>query len=121
MKDLNQLIKEYQSVCNELKLIQAQKDSLAEEIKDLLQDKIGKTFTTEEGVKASVVEQTRFTYDDNVALISYLTKNGLKATYITETIDTKKFNAELKKSSTLYDNVKSFVTKNVTETLKVVD
>ena len=119
MKNLDELIKEYEVACAEVVAATAKKDELAEEIKEQLQGKLGKTFTTEDGTNAKLVESVRFTYDDSVAIINYLTQKGLKPTYITESIDTKKLNAELKKAGTLYDGVKPYVTKTITESLRV--
>lgn len=119
MRNLDELIKEYEVACAEVDVATAKKDELANEIKEQLQGKLGKTFTTEDGTNAKLVESVRFTYDDSVAIINYLTQKGLKSTYITESIDTKKLNAELKKAGTLYDGVKPYVTKTITESLRV--
>lgn len=117
--NLNELINEYNKVCVEYEEIAQRKAELAEEIKYELQGKIGKTYTTENGINAKLVESVRFTYDDEVGIRNYITQKGLKSTYIVETIDSKKLNAELKKSTTLYDDIKHYVTKTITESLRV--
>lgn len=119
MRNLNELINEYNKVCVEYEEIAQRKAELAEEIKYELQGKIGKTYTTENGINAKLVESVRFTYDDEIGIVNYLTQKGLKHTYITESIDSKKLNAELKKAGILYDGVKSYVTKTITESLRV--
>lgn len=119
MKNLDELIKEYGEIFNQLEELNTKKDEIGKEIKELLKDKVGKEYTTESGIVAKLTDRITFIYDDTTALTNYLISKGLKNTYITESIDSKKLNAELKKSSTLYDGVKSYVTKTVTEVLKV--
>lgn len=119
MKNLDELIKEYGEISAQLEELNTRKDEIGKEIKELLKDKVGKEYTTENGVVAKLTDRVTFTYDDTTALVNYLISKGLKNTYITESIDTKKFNAELKKSATLYDGVKPYITKTVSEVLKV--
>lgn len=117
MEKLEQLLEEYTNIKNQIDLLNTKKNELSEEIKDIL-DSIGGKYS-DNGYKAAIIEKTTFTYDDKIAIINYIIKKGLKDIYLTTEISSTKLNNELKKGGTLYERLKKYMTKNVTESLTV--
>ena len=118
---LEEKIKEYFELKNNIDKMVEHKEALGAEIKGLLSNEPDQTYTTAGGLKATVVNSTTFKYDDKTAIIEYLTKKGLGDIYLTKDISTKKLNAELKNEGMLYENLKTYLTKTVTESLKVTE
>lgn len=117
MEKLEQLLEEYTNIKNQIDLLNNKKNELSEEIKDIL-DSMGGKYSNN-GYKAAIVEKVTFTYDDKTAIINYIIKKGLKDIYLTTEISSTKLNTELKKGGTLYERLKKYMTKNITESLTV--
>lgn len=118
-KELEKNIEEYQRVLSELEKLTNLKNELNVKIKEQLKVEDDYKYLTKDGIKAQLVESTKFTYNDETAIINYLKKNKLKSIYMVESIDVKKLNAELKKDGLLYDSLKTYLSKNTVESLKV--
>jgi hypothetical protein len=112
---LETLLKEYKDVCIKMEELKTVKEELNDRIKSLM---TGKSY---DGInyKATLTERTTFKYNDEVAMLNYIKKKGLSHLYIVEQIDTKKLNAELKLGKTLYNDIKPYIEKTITESLKV--
>ena len=117
MEKLEQLLEEYTNIKNQIDLLNNKKNELSEEIKDIL-DSMGGKYSNN-GYKAAIVEKVTFTYDDKTVIINYIIKKGLKDIYLTTEISSTKLNNELKKGGTLYERLKKYMTKNITESLTV--
>lgn len=118
-KTLERQIEEYEKVSEEIENLTKIKTELGNSIKEKLKSEENKKYLTELGVQAQLVESTKFTYNDETAIINYLKKNKLKSIYMLESIDVKKLNAELRKDGLLYDSLKNYLSKTVVESLKV--
>ena len=118
-KTLERQIEEYEKVSEEIENLTKIKTELGNSIKEKLKAEENKKYLTELGVQAQLVESTKFTYNDETAIINYLKKNKLKSIYMLESIDVKKLNAELRKDGLLYDSLKNYLSKTVVESLKV--
>ena len=115
---LEQMLNEYLELKKQEKEIKAKKDELGAKIKEELK-KLPECKYNANGYKASITNKTNFEYNDEAGIINYIKAKGLSDIYLTTEIKTTKFNDELKKEGTLFENVKSFVTKNLTEALNV--
>lgn len=115
---LEQMLNEYLELKKQEKEIKAKKDELGTKIKEELK-KLPERKYNANGYKALIINKTNFEYNDEAGIINYIKAKGLSDIYLTTEIETTKFNDELKKEGTLFENVKSFVTKNLTETLNV--
>lgn len=98
-----------------------QKDILADKIKQALVSEPNNKYVSKTGIKVTLVSSTTFKYTDENAIINYLNKQGTAGMYITKKLDTTKLNKELRLEGSLYENVKAFVNKITTESLKVTD
>lgn len=117
--ELEKNIEEYQRVLSQLEKLTTLKNELSVKIKEQLKNEEKNKYLTEDGIKAQLVESTKFTYNDETAIINYLKKNKLKSIYMIESIDAKKLNAELKKDGLLYDSLKTYLSKDTVESLRV--
>ena len=118
-KTLEKQIEEYEKVLEEIENLTKIKTDLGNSIKARLKEEKIKKCLTELGTEIQLVESTKFTYNDETAIINYLKKNKLKSIYMVESIDAKKLNAELKKDGLLYDSLKNYLSKTVVESLRV--
>lgn len=114
---MEELIKKYLEAKKVADDAKATQDELGNQIKELLKNEHQGKFIGEE-VQAQLVESTRYTYDDKVAVMNYLKSSGMNK-YIVEQLDEKALNAEMKKSETLERalTIRS-VRKSITESLK---
>ena len=112
---LDNLIKEFIELKEQEKQLAERKKDLTEKIKSMIPS--GKY--EKDGLKVQVVKSTTFKYDDQTAIINYLTQKGLSDVYIVKSIDTKKLNAELKNEGALYNALKPYTTKTITESLRI--
>lgn len=118
-KTLERQIEEYEKVLEEIEKLTKIKTELGDIIKERLKEEKIKKCLTELGTEIQLVESTKFTYNDETAIINYLKRNKLKSIYMVESIDAKKLNAELKKDGLLYDSLKAYLSKNIVESLRV--
>lgn len=116
---LDNMIKEYIDIQKQEEEIKAKKEQLGLQIKEALANEPDATYITAEGNRAMMVEKTTFKYTDELAIMNYIKTKGLSDVYLTTKIDTTKFNKELKSEGMLFEAVKSFVTKTITEALTV--
>lgn len=116
---LEDMLKEFIELKKQEDELKAKENELASKIKEELK-KLPKSKYDANGIKATITNKTTFKYDDEVAIMNYIKSKGLKDVYLTYKINTTKFNEELKKEGTLFENVKGYVTKNLTEALTVV-
>ena len=86
-------------------------ETLGKELKELLEENQLTNATTENGITASLVNKTTFKYLDEIAVKNYL-KNNKMESYITENIDAKKLNVDLKKSELLFNALKDYIQKD---------
>lgn len=119
--NLDSLVRQYLSVKIEEEAIVARKNELADKIKELLENEPNGKYVTEGGTKATLVEKTTFKYNDETAIMNYLTMKGLKDVYMVKKIDTTKFNAELKVKGALFEDVKSYITESKQKSLTITE
>ena len=113
---LDNLIKEFKQVQDEIDSLEKRKEELSTQLKSLIEEK----YVTKDGkYVATIVEKSTFKYNDEKAIIDYLTKNNLNDIYLTTKINTTKFNKELKEKGKIFENVKPYITETLTEALTV--
>ena len=113
---LDNLIEEFKKVQDEIDVLEKRKEELSAQLKNLIEDK----YITKDGkYVATIVEKSTFNYNDEKAIIEYLTKNNLNDIYLTTKINTTKFNKELKEKGMIFENVKPYITETLTEALTV--
>ena len=115
---LESLLAQYQSIKIKEEEIKAEKEELGQTIKDILGQKENNKY---EGnlYKASIVNKTTFKYNDESGLIQYVVSKGLLDLYLVKEINTTKFNKDLKQKGKLYEDVKNYITEQITESLTV--
>lgn len=105
MKELDQLLVQYNALQEQEVSIKSQKDQLKEEIFSWLSAMGKKDYLTEDGtIKGITAFRTNVKYDDELAIIDYLKKNGMEV-YLKTTIDTTNFNKTLKSSQSLQESL----------------
>ena len=115
---LEQMLEEYLAFKKQEEEAKAKKDAISLKIKEELK-KLPECKYNENGFTVSAVKTTTFKYNDEVAIMNYIKRNGLTNAYLQTQIVTTKFNNELKKEGTLFENLKSYITKNETYKLNV--
>lgn len=115
---LEEMLKEYLEWKAKKDEIETYLKSLGDKIKTELK-KLPEMKYNANGYKASITNKTTFKYDDETAIINYITQKGLSDIYLNKSINTTKFNTELKNEGVLFENVKNYVTKNISEALTV--
>lgn len=116
---LQEKVKRYYEIKKQIDDLTSLKDSLGEEIKDLLVNEPDKKYEDNEGYSARSTNRITYKYNDETGIIDYLTRKGLADIYLAKKIDTTKLNKELKNEGELYKALDKFVTKNITESLEV--
>lgn len=115
---LAEKVEEFYALKTELEELELKKEQLGLEIKTLLQGEPDLTFECD-GYKATLVPRTTFTYQDETSILTYLIQKGLGEVYLTKKINTTKLNKELKTGGQLYESLKNYVTKTVSNQLNV--
>lgn len=115
---LAEKVEEFYALKTELEELEHKKEQLGLEIKALLQEEPDLTFECD-GYKATLVPRTTFTYQDETSILTYLIQKGLGEVYLTKKINTTKLNKELKTGGQLYESLKNYVTKTVSNQLNV--
>ena len=115
---LEEMLKEYLELKKQEDEIAAKKEELGKKIKEELKNLPGRKYDAN-GLKASITDKTTFKYDDEAAIVNYIIQKGLSEIYLSKKIDATKFNKELKNEGMLYESVKPYLTKNVSEALSV--
>lgn len=92
--------------------------SLGEKIKEELK-KLPNNKYEENGFKATITNKTTYKYTDESAIVNYIIQKGLSDIYLSKEISTTKLNNALKEKGQLYENLKSYVSENITEALTV--
>ncbi|WP_300924583.1 hypothetical protein [uncultured Clostridium sp.] len=115
---LEEMLKEYLEIKKQEEELTTKKNELATKIKEELK-KLPNRKYDENGIKACVTDKITFKYNDQTAIINYITQKGLSDIYLNKSINTTVFNTELKNEGVLFENVKQYITKNLTESLTV--
>lgn len=115
---LAEKVEEFYALKIELEELEHKKEQLGLEIKTLLKEEPDLTFECD-GYKATLVPRTTFTYQDETSILTYLIQKGLGEVYLTKKINTTKLNKELKTGGQLYESLKNYVTKTVSNQLNV--
>lgn len=118
---IDEKIKEYFELKNQIDELTKKKDELASSLKEELQAYPEGKLTEDGRYKAKIVSRTTYKYTDETAIINYLTQRGLSEIYITKKIDTTKFNKELKNKGVLYEALKNSIVENTSDSLTVDD
>lgn len=107
---------------NEIKLLEEELKAEKNQLKDLIcaymAAKNLTKYSNVNNVEASISNKTSFTYVDELAMIKYLQENGY-TNFIKTVIDTTGLNKELKKGSTLAENLKTYYAPNTSQSLSV--
>lgn len=106
--------------------LQAQKEALEKELAQLkpgivegLQELGTKLYRTEDGTaQASISTRETIKYVDEAETLKFLKKNGYSQ-FVTETINTKALNAEIKKGVVLTESLSPLYTKTTSYSLTV--
>lgn len=117
--DLETKIKKFYDLKALIEQLTDEKDKLAQNIKEDLEKEVDHKFETEDGYNAKLTEKTNFTYLDEGAIFNYIISKGLSDVYISKKIDTVKLNKELKTEGYLYEAIKPYLTKTVSNSLSV--
>ena len=115
---LEEMLNEYLELKRQEDELAAKKEELGNKIKAELKNLPGRKYT-ENGFKATLTDKVTFKYDDEAAIVNYIIQKGLSEIYLSKKIDATKFNKELKNEGMLYESVKPYLTKNVSEALSV--
>ena len=115
---MDELIKQYIELKTQEEEIKAKKDVLSNQIKELLEKEPDMKYSTSDYV-AKLIEKTNFSYNDETAIINYITAKGLSDIYLTKKINTSKLNSELKNKGSLYNATKQYLTENIVKALDV--
>lgn len=118
MDKLETLLEQFVKLKKQEELLAERKELLSKKIKNLLEKEPNMKYDGSKS-KASLVEKTTYKYDDEIGIISYLTRKGIKDMYTSQKINTTKLNSELKNKGTLYENIKGYITENKTLALTV--
>ena len=117
--NLDSLLDSYVDIKRQEEELVSRKNDLADKIKSLLENEPNGKYESSTGLKATLVEKTVFKYNDETAIINYITKKGLKDIFLVKKIDAIKFNNELKTKGSLFEDVKSFVIESKQKSLTV--
>lgn len=110
-------VKEYLALQEELEAIKVKMADLKTEIVNEMDSAGLSTFQVDD-VKAQVVNKETIKYLDEFAIIKYLKDNGL-GRFIIEKLDTTSMNKELKSSTTLTEDLNSYLARTIAPTLIV--
>lgn len=116
---LQEKVKRYYEIKKQIDDLTSLKDSLGEEIKDMLVNEPDKKYEDNEGYSAKSINRITYKYNDETGIIDYLTRKGLSDIYLVKKIDTTKLNKELKNEGELYKALDKFISKNISESLEV--
>ena len=116
---LQEKVKRYYEIKKQIDDLTSLKDSIGEEIKDMLVNELDKKYEDNEGYSAKSINRITYKYNDETGIIDYLTRKGLSDIYLVKKIDTTKLNKELKNEGELYKALDKFVSKNISESLEV--
>lgn len=115
MEFIEEQIKAYIDIKNQIEELEAKKNEIGETIKDYLKTAEGKKFDGQ-NYKAALVDKTLFKYTDEAAIVRYIKRYNLK-NYLKETINTKVLNDDLKKGGSLEEDLKEYFVKTSSEQL----
>ena len=118
INNLDLILEQYQNIKTREEEIKKEKEELGNKIKELLKHNENNKY---EGnlYKASIVNKTTFKYNDVSGLMQYVVSKGLSDLYLVKQINTTKFNKDLKQKGKLYEDVKGYITEQITESLTV--
>ena len=113
---LDQDIKRYLELKSKIDDQKKELDDLKESILEEMGSR--EEFVTEDGIKAKITFKDKYDYVDEVAIINWLKANGYGC-YVSEVVDSKKLNKELKKGTTLTESLKTLYKKTEIKALSV--
>lgn len=115
---LDSMLEQYQNIKTREEEIKKEKEELGNKIKELLKHNENNKY---EGnlYKANLVNKTTFKYNDVSGLMQYVVSKGLSDLYLVKEINTTKLNKDLKQKGKLYEDVKGYITEQITESLTV--
>ena len=117
--NLDEKIKRYFELKDEIAVLETEKDQLSEDIKAMVGVFPDQSYTTPDGYSAKVVGKTTYKYVDETAIINYLNDKNLTDNYMVKKFDTTKINKELKNHGILFNDLKPYITEILTESLTV--
>lgn len=112
--EFNKLIEEYIKLSKNLDEINARKSELKNQIMEAMG---GETEYENGSFKVTISDKENFKYNDEVAMISFLEKNGYE-NFVIKTINTA-LNKKLKENPESLEGLKPYYTKTVSKTLTV--
>lgn len=116
--ELNQKVDMYAVLQKEAEELKAKMDALkAEIIEDMESEGLVKT-TTDNDTSVSLVYKETIKYSDEPAILKYCEDRGLN-NYVVKKVNTTALNKDLKKSSSLTEDLNSFYLVNKTKVLTV--
>lgn len=117
--NIDEKIKKYYEIKSQIEELITLKDSIGEEIKKVVLNAPDKKYKSSDGYLAKCVTRITYKYTDESAIINSITKKGLSDIYMTKKIDSTKLNKELKNKGELYNNLKSYINENITDSLEI--
>lgn len=117
--NLDEKIKRYFELKDEIAVLETEKDQLSESIKAMIGVFPDQAYTTPDGYSAKLIEKTTYKYNDETAIIKYLNDKNLADTYMVKKFDTTKINKELKNHGILFNDLKEYISEVLTESLTV--
>lgn len=116
-KEIEEKVKAYYEAKVALDFQKAQLENLGKELKEELQQEGIKKEITSNGYEVSLTSRTTIKYNDELALKDYLKIAGPQ--YIIESIDSKKLNADIKKSDQLKNDISKYLEISTIDSLSV--
>lgn len=115
---LDENLKKYAELQEQLNLLKEQLDTLREDILVEMEELGVSDYTSEDNITAKVVEKQNVKYIDEISMIKYLEENNLNQ-FITKKVNAPLMNKELKKSLSLKESLGSYYNTSVTKSLTV--
>ena len=117
--NLDEKIKKYFELKQEIERLDAEKEELSESIKAMVGIFPDQAYTTPDGYSAKVVSKTNYKYADETAIINYFNNKKLGDIYLIRKIDTSKLNKELKTHGVLYNDLSNYIVESISDSLTV--
>ena len=119
MKNLDALLLEYTYLQEQEATIKAAKEAIKNDFIEAIEAMGVSSYTSTDGVlKGSICYKTTVKYNDEIAIINYLKRNGMSA-YLKTVIDAPDFNKTLRSSQKLQESLAGKFTVSETPSLTV--